>query len=751
MILVEDFYGDPNKIQEVNPFNKISRNEACVLLGFLIQNEINFSLPSSPFIIQDLKKKTYELMQELQSSFMIPYQKDLKKLINSENVQETQNKPFSHATHLMEPIFYGSHGVYDFQYLDFLPKKYKYDTDWLEKNRQFYLEKSKKIVTQIKGVLEEKIENSGFYSLKDLHPGIDELIQKYAPADCPTNELQMTKKMAELHQYSSLFVLPEPIADGLSDSEKRNASWKAFYNRLIDLFVVKRTDFDQELDIDSFFKNFSFSPQKDFNMGFKDIVNYNMITSLPILKLDEERYFIPISSLLHEAIYESPYYWMFETDPAYRDQLAENKGRVGEEIAYEFLSKVFGEKNTFKNIQIKSLKAEQSTRKVKDVTDIDILCVLGSKALCVQVKSKKLTISARSGEDSKLKKDFEGAIQHAYEQGIISRKKILSRDSIFFTPNGNEIKLSEAIDDAYIMCITLENYPALTSQVSSLLSKAESDPYPLVLSIFDLELVTHYLSDPYDFMYYIRQRITLMDYFRAENEIGYLSYHLQRKLWSLPRQNLVFIGKDFATAIDRNYYPLKAGLKVSDEGDIMKTLWKDESFDKFCEHIKTLDQPKITDIIFYLLDLSGVGRNGLMMLIKDRKSLTSIDGKDHNATIPPPRDKESPNIGFTWMSFASGDIKKLETIVGNFCLARKYKSKADIWIGFGSLRNSKNIIDLICLIEKPWEYDADSEKVTKLLLSKPGQIRSPKKIGRNEKCPCNLTNLKYKKCCGKNM
>ena len=111
--------------------------------------------------------------------------------------------------------------------------------------------------------------------------------------------------------------------------------------------------------------------------------NYNIINSHPLIKLDEERYFIPIVFLLFEAVYEAPFYWMWLEDKSYRNQLADNRGKVGEEIVYDLLLKTFGMQRTFKSVKI--------IGKGNDVTDIDALCVLGSIALCVQVKSKKLT------------------------------------------------------------------------------------------------------------------------------------------------------------------------------------------------------------------------------------------------------------------------------------------------------------------------------------------------------------------------
>ena len=198
--------------------------------------------------------------------------------------------------------------------------------------------------------------------------------------------------------------------------------------------MLFRSDFDRDVDLKSFFNNFSISSRKNLNSQFQTIGNYNLINSHPIIKFDEERYFVPITFLLFKTSYESPFYWMIN-DKEYEDQAGKNRGKVGEEIAFEFLSRVFGKDKTFKSLKI--------TTKRKDDTDIDVLCVLGNKALCVQVKSKKLTALSRTGNDEQLQKDFQGAVQDAYKQGLVARQKILGKNAKFRDENGNENEAGE--------------------------------------------------------------------------------------------------------------------------------------------------------------------------------------------------------------------------------------------------------------------------------------------------------------------
>ncbi len=745
MILFEESHVNPEKLQDIDYRARLSIKELSLLLGFIIQNEINFSTPDTPQDLIALKQKTYELMEELHNSFMIPFfeklQESIKNKNNIEDYRKERKEFFGKGNMLTEPIFYSGTGVYDFQYLDFLERKYQYDKDWLLKNKNFDIGKSKNIVIQIKNILEEKSKKVNLYIFKEKLPQIIEELKNKNPDEDWSKQVKEIFPMFELYQYVRLFFDAQTDEKKISMDEIAKKWLESFYKGLIDLFVIRKTDFHEDSGIDSFLKNFSTVPKENFNLQFQGIGCFNWFNAKPIIQLDEERYFIPISFMVFEAVYESPFYWMLE-DKNYRDILGRNRGKTGEEITYGFLFNVFGQGKTFKSIKI-------TTKKGEDDTDIDILCILGSKALCVQVKSKKLTELSRTGNDEQLQTDFQGAVQDAYNQGLISRKKILDRSAKFFDEYKKEIKLSEDIDEVYIMGITTENYPSLTHQSHVMLDKKDDEPFPIFSTIFDLELMTYYLNDPYDFLYYIRQRTFLMEYFEADEEMVFLGYHLAQKLWKIPKNDFIALDTTFGQLIDRNYYPLKAGLKVSDEGDIIKNRWKNEDFNRFCNRLKTLDEPKITDIIFHLLDLSAEARRNLVDFMIQTKQKTLKEGNFHNFSLPP-NDSDSFRLGFTYISISSDDLEELKKRLLSLCQVRKYKSKGDVWIGFGSLKNSDELFDIVVFNNQQWIYDEKIENLANFMLK--GQrinLSTGKKVGRNEKCPCG-SNLKYKKCCGKN-
>ncbi|MFA0964404.1 YecA family protein [Roseivirga sp. BDSF3-8] len=741
MIIVESFRLRLEEIHEVNFIERLNKNEVALIIGLLIKRDIDFSYPNDHREVLKLKKRTYALMNDLHQSLMYPFFEKLKvdlevpRNVDLLGLQAERKLFYENENMFIEPIFYANDGVYDFQYIDFLDKKYKYDKKWLLENRSFSFEETKLILHNIKEVLYRKGDIVDYYSLKEKYQEIRKELKKTFKG----NMVMLNEALSNLEffQYIKLF--------GKDGGQQNNNStsfseleWDKFYKNLLHLFVVKKQDFASELDIDSFLKNFSIKiNQKGLNKGFKTIGDFNRFTAQPILQISEDSFFIPIPFLLYEACYESPFYWMGE-DASYLNDLAKNRGNSSEEICYDFLKSVFGEKNTFKSVRV-------SSKKGVDATDIDVLCILGNKALCVQIKSKKLALLSRKGSIDQLRKDFQGAVQDAYDQGVISRNSVLSNKPKFFDEYGGQITFADEIDDVYIMGVTSENYPALTHQAHTLLHKDENDPYPLFLTVFDLEILVYYLNNPYKFMYYVRQRIDLMDYFKADSELVYLGYHLIHKLWKFPDQDHVSLDANFGGVIDRNYYPYKLGVQTSEESDPYQNRWINKDFEELIDLIGAFDDPKKTDIIFALMDFNGDSVDSLIKYMKATKRKTIIDHENHNMTMP----MSETSFGITYFSHKKDNLDELKRILADFTQAKKYKSKSRKWLGLGSLKSSSKLFDVLLYYDDEWGFNTNLEDMIQFLPTNEALVRKPdgERIGRNDLCFCG-SGKKYKKCCG---
>ncbi|MNK40307.1 hypothetical protein D3C87_589530 [compost metagenome] len=746
LILFEDFHHDLNKIHQVDPRSKLSVKECSLILGFLIHNEINFAYPETPEKVIEMKEQTYELMDDLHYSFNANQFEKLREMFekhtNGELIEDNPEDKldfFVKDAGMVEPMFYAGDGVYDFQYLEYLEPKYKYDQEWLAEHKNFHFQQVINIVKGIKSHFYEKATQIHLINLKEIFPEIAKKARKKLRKKHTEAELDRIEReqfiSANFFQYRALF--PESEAYEV----EFEADWRHFYDNLINMFVISPHDLGTSKEVTSFFENFSVAPGS--NTDYNGPGYFNQLNSRPIIKLNKERYFVPIGYLIPEAVYESPFYWMWD-DKAYRPKLAKHRGDVGEEIAYDFLAKVFGKENTYRSVLVKSSKGDI-------LTDIDVLCILGNKALCVQVKSKKLTMMAKRGDFEQLSKDFKGAVQDAYDQGIVSRTSILDSSMTFLDENGVEItRLKEEVPtEAYILGMTTENYPALVHQIHMMLKKEDGDPFPLFVSAFDLELMAHYLPDPYDFLYYVRQRIDLLDYFRADEELVYLGYHLDRKLWRYDGYDGGMLDNTFGANIDRNYYPFKTGQLhlLPEKDDPIQNRWKDPKFDEFVRNIKASGHSQLTDIVFNLLDWSDKSRENITSaMIRTKTSAIRENKMSSIATA------SKPNFGISYIVLNKFDFQELDERVCVYSELRKYASGCNAWLGMGSFTGSKKLIDFMVYLDEPWKFDPEMETATEEIRNRQKKNMVPlaknsKKTGRNEPCPCS-SGLKYKKCCG---
>ncbi|MDN3585664.1 SEC-C metal-binding domain-containing protein [Pedobacter aquatilis] len=748
LILFEDFHHDLNKIHQVDPRDKLSVKESALLIGLLSQQPFALDYPDSPEATLEMKTQTYELMKELQFSFNAKQFAKLKEMMEKQQNGETLGSEaedklefFVKDAGMVEPMFYAGDGVYDFQYLEFLERKYKYDQPWLEKEKGFVLNQAISITKAIKAHFHKNTKRVNLMDLKTVFPKFEQKVKKKLKKYSPSVKQIMLDQQfvaASFYQYRDLFPDPQNQEPGAI------TGWHTFYDNLLDMFMITESDLSGQQGGPSFFENFSFAPGG--NTAYNGPGYFNLLHSRPIIRFDAERYFVPIGYLIPEAVYESPFYWMTE-DKAYANALAKHRGDVGEEIAFEFLQKVFGKENTFRSVII---KAKNGTL----ITDIDVLCLLGNKAICVQVKSKKLTLMAKRGDFEQLSKDFQGAVQDAYEQGLVSRSSLLQDGLTFLDESGKEIPGlgTGRITEAYIMGVTTENYPALVHQVGMLLQKQEGDPAPLVLSVFDLELLSHYLPDPYDFLYYVRQRIRLTDYFKADEELVYLGYHLHQKLWPIEGYDGGMLEGSYGANIDRNYYPYKTGQLhlLPEKDDPIANRWKDPRFDELIKNIKASNHPQLTDIVFHLLDWSGKARENIVTTMGRLKNDSRRDRLLKSIATA-----NAPDFGISYVVLNGLDFDELNHRVCKYAALRKYASKCDAWLGIGAFAGSNKLIDFLIYLDEPWKHDPILEQETQELLSRsraagnrPVDMRErSKKIGRNEPCFCQ-SGKKYKRCCG---
>ena len=544
--------------------------------------------------------------------------------------------------------------------------------------------------------------------------------------------VEIAKKLRQLtNERASNFAIRDPLEET--------------YHEFLSIFLFQiddLQDFAHE-EVIAFLRAFSLWPgMEDESLG--TLGGRNLVHERPIIRLEDRTFLFPVQFYLYKSIYESPIYWM-RTDKSYKDIADHNRGVATEKICSELLQKVFEAKNVYRNVKIKYRR--------EDFTEIDVLAIKGNKALIVQAKSKKLTVKSRTGDGPSLVKDFLAAVQSAYDQALRSRTAVTNGTFELMDKEGNAIRLEQTIDEAYIVCVTGDHYPVLPLQAAVYLQKKDGDPYPVTMSMFDFDVLSFYLNDPFELLYYLRQRTRYANNFSSVSEKALLGFHLMCNLVPRNESERIVIEQDVAQFIDASFPVARGHWPKTKASTKLICQWENEAFVDLVNTVKGMGQAGLTDAIFFLYDLAGNRGDALIDGMEKVKRATLRDEEIHDFSIPMPGDGR----GISFVSFpeplnhveAQGFLAHLE----RFALARKYKSYADEWLTFGYMAGSSNIVDGALYSRDKWTSDDQLDEMVKELFGT-GRVvnvsgrRLRRKPTRNQPCPCG-SQLKYKRCHGR--
>lgn len=500
-MVLRDFCGTLNELSSKNVQEHFNNNEIRFLMGLWIRNWD----PDNAYNYDDeikIFEEVYKLMEQLHYTF-IP---DISNII--ENPSDSPFDFFNNGLFFQEAMFYSGTGAYDYQYTKWVSEKYKYDKEWLQKERSINLD----------------ILADFYHSIKTL-------------------------------QQSKLNQLEFDSAE-------------TYKSKLLDVFTLTTEDIiKKNKEFLGILKNFTLDLTEPQNQNFSDIGDFNILSEKPIIKLPNGNLFIPVPYDLSEAIYESPFYWM-NLDKKYLSKALHNRGEIAEKITLNIIEKVFGKSNSLKNIIIKKTKSTM-------VTDIDILAFLNEKAIIFQVKSKKLTALSKKGNLDSIQNDFKKAVKDAYEQGLKASKCLRNpNDFIFELKDNPDYHFDLIIQKCYVVTIVLDDYPSIAHQTHILLGK-EYEEFPVALNVFDLEVVAKYLNTAEKFIDYIERRIKYSKYFKADNELGFLGFHLKKGLQKFPNSDMVALDNTWAQFFDDDFYGEISGVK-KDQENLRKKIGRNE-------------------------------------------------------------------------------------------------------------------------------------------------------------------------------
>ncbi|GAA0310219.1 SEC-C metal-binding domain-containing protein [Psychrobacter aestuarii] len=613
---------------------------------------------------------------------MVPDISNLFKLDTNNQLDKSYN-PFNKGTFLREPIFYGGESAYHFQYRDLSKLKYKNDEDWI-------------------------IENKG-YSINDLFVVIESI-----------SSLQLEKINS---------ILPNVL-------QKNSDEWT-----VLDAYIFTINEVEAKLSIPlskPLIKKVIESFVSIDSYEFKRLDDFNQKNAFPIIKIDDNKYLLFQNYSLLEALYESPFFW-FWNDKSYRNTAMTNRGNFTEDFSVSRLKSVFGNNRVFQGVNIIGKKGVTSG-------EIDVLVLFANRAIVLQAKSKKLTLESRKGNDLSIKNDFKKAIQDSYDQAYLCSELLLSKSYKLEDKYGQSIDISNIeFQEIYPVCIVSDHYPALSFQAKQFLKYKKTDiiKAPFIMDVFFLDVFAEMLNTPLYFLSYLNRRTNYSDSIMATHEMTILAYHLIHNLW-VDGADYIHIGNDFNTVLDMSMLTRRDGLDSIHTPKGILTKYQGTTVGKYLSDIERINNPSTVDFGFLLLKINEQSIQQVNETIELICSKSLVDGKNHDFTIGF-KNGEGLTIHCNYNDYNTAK-EKLE----DHARKRKYYTKSKKWHAICIEPSTKNIKFGMSL-DFPWKYSKEMEQATSRMVKPLSTFNSktkimPKKIGRNEQCPCG-SRKKYKKCC----
>lgn len=272
--------------------SRLIRTETSTLIGLMLKNPINYTLPRPP-VLEKYIEATEALLEEIHHAMSASFWQD----IDPTKIAEAGFNPFTSGAALREPIFYGGESAYSFQYRDFAPAEYANDDPWLITNKGFSIQDARDVVLAVSRLQDQKA-------------------------------ISVMRTMQGTPQETWTF-LP-----GYAFSVQE---------------VAECGHIDQAI-VDVVLSAFSVPPDAH-NEQFNALHDFNVANASPLIRMPDGTFLLFHIYSLVEALYEAPFYWM-GADKAYVSIAMQNRGVFTEQFAVERLRQIFGAENVLANIDI---------------------------------------------------------------------------------------------------------------------------------------------------------------------------------------------------------------------------------------------------------------------------------------------------------------------------------------------------------------------------------------------------------------
>jgi hypothetical protein len=435
----------------------------------------------------------------------------------------------------------------------------------------------------------------------------------------------------------------------------------------------------------------------------------------PVLKLDGDRYFLPLPTSLLWAV-----------RPVVEDALKADasgdgkawwhryeRARAGfaEAHAVSLLARAMPHAGAFHSLKYPWAKDGQQIE-----AELDGLVIVDDLALLVEVKSGGMSLEARRGAPNGMTEDLTALVGEPHEQALRARDYLRSADEVeFVLHDGTTLRVeSGRLDDFIMVTVTLDALDVFTATLYKLtdLGVVGDGDLPWAVSLLDLAVISEVFEFPAQLIHFLRRRARLnqLAFVMAHDELDWIGHYLWEGLWF---EHLVSSCEDegaqpivnffgYSGEVDAHF--IHAG-RDGDDGPPMPRQEMPDDMRTFLRELEDAQHPGYMHVSLAVLDLGTEAREQFFQGMADAVQRTVNDGRPHNFTMV----LENRQGGLTFGCDVDRD--SLHSFLRSYCQLKMHQARCSEWVGIGRLVSSKFMLDEAVVLRHPWESDEELERL----------------------------------------
>jgi hypothetical protein len=314
----------------------------------------------------------------------------------------------------------------------------------------------------------------------------------------------------------------------------------------------------EEQKVDDFLVMFSSKRTGDEEYVY--ITEDNPAEKYPLFEYDIDKYFCPSLNALYIAALNSLEDILLESDK--KDSFLKSRDKTLEKVGANIFARLLGEDSLCfcELYETKELQYEH-----------DILIVSNRHLYIIEAKASPPLEPFRDPEKAykRLKRHFKSSrgIQKGFEQALRIQKKLQEQGKLsFYNEKAEQVVefKSEDFDKIFCICLTRDDFGPIATNLNFLLEKDDTDLYPWVINIYDLESLEEGfrnlgLEEP-DLARYIENRIHLHGKIFGTDELEYVGFFIKHGGLEQLRQveaDMVVLEPRYSDIFDEIYFANK--------------------------------------------------------------------------------------------------------------------------------------------------------------------------------------------------